>query len=146
MTLLTHTKSIAAKESRAINIMKGIAKVTWEASLPPGSLRSTNDSSGRVYREWAPIFFCVNKTSLDRLLWVQYASLRVALGCISSTPISTLLSEARRALLSLSRPLLANRFVLRNFCWSDKPLTNKLTYLAGLARARNLGCMRRGVV
>lgn len=64
---------------------------------------------------------------LDR---VQYAFLKVVLRCMSSTPISILLSDAGEATLSLRKLFLANRFILRYFRWSGRPLVERLMFLA----------------
>lgn len=65
---------------------------------------------------------------------VHHASFRVALGCMSSTPSTVVLSEASENPLSFRRSLLANTFILRNFCWDNSPLANKLSDLASVAR------------
>ncbi|XP_033231640.1 uncharacterized protein LOC117182647 [Belonocnema kinseyi] len=143
MTYIPHIESIAVKGSRTINIMRVIAKVTWGAS--PLLLLMVHKELVRACLEWgAPLFFCASKTVLERLGRVQYASIRVALGCMSSIPIPILLSEAGEVSLSLRRSHLANRYILRNFCWNDNPLVGKLSLLAESAKSKRFKVREEG--
>ena len=70
----------------------------------------------RSYLEWgAPLFRCADGSALGILDRAQFGALRVALGCMRTTPTSVLLSEAGELPLSLGRSLLSGRFILRSF-------------------------------
>lgn len=60
---------------------------------------------------------------LDRL---QYDALRIASGCMRTTPISILLSEANEPTLELRRSLFLNRNSIRIASWADNPLLHKI--------------------
>ncbi|XP_033218390.1 uncharacterized protein LOC117173852 [Belonocnema kinseyi] len=125
MNCIAHIRAIAAKASRALNILRVIARISWGAL--PSLLLTVHRGLSRVCLEWgAPLFFRARATALRMLDTIHHASLRVALGCMSSTPISVLPSEAAETPLSLRRSLLVNRFILRNFCWNASLLARKL--------------------
>ena len=79
-----------------------------------------------------------SRSTLGILDRVQYEALRVVLGCMRSTPVSILLSEANEPPLGLRRSLLGGRFILRHMSWRDSPLIVRLRLLSERARLR--GC------
>ena len=91
------------------------------------------------------LFAGASGTALRILDRAQYEALRVALGCMRSTPIAVLLSEASEPPLGLRRSLLGGRFILRNASCRGSPLIPKLSLLfertrSGRSRIRPAKC------
>lgn len=73
----------------------------------------------RAYSEWeTPLFASARRTSLGILDVVQHDALKMVLGCMRSTPVPVLLSEANETSLGIRRTLLIRNVILRNFTWS----------------------------
>lgn len=106
-------------------------------SMPPSTILT--QAISRHPLEWgAPLLFNAGAAALVLLDHVQHASLRAALGCMRSTPIIILLSEAAEVPLSVRRSLLESRFILRNFSWNGNALVLRLPALSDRARNRGL--------
>lgn len=88
---LPHTRLEDSRATKAINVIKALAKVSWAASAGKSNL-----------------------TILDR---VQFSFLRSVLGCMGVTATSILLSETAESPLLLRRAMLCRRFLIRNFSW-----------------------------
>ena len=128
LTWVPHIKCIADKAIRTTNILRVIARVSWGAN--PALLLTVYRNLVRSYPEWgAPFFRCAAVSALGILDRAQFGALRVALGCMRTTPTSVLLSEAGEPPLSLRRSLLSGRFILRNFSWRGSPLIPRLQLL-----------------
>ena len=84
------------------------------------------------------MFRCAAGSALGILDRAQFGALRVALGCMRTTPTSVLLSEAGESPLSLRRSLLSGRFILRNFSWMGSPLIPRLQLLRERSAAGGL--------
>ena len=123
-----HIKYIADKVTRATNILKVIARVSWGGWSCP--VLTVYRNLVWRYLEWgSPLFRCASKSALSILDRVQFGALRVTLGCIRTTPTSALLSEAGDPPLSLRRSLLSGRFLLRKFSWWRNPLIPRVQLL-----------------
>lgn len=85
--------------------MRALAGVSWEAN--PEALLMVHKGLVRAHLEWDAILFAGARGTLTQKLdIVQYSSLRAALGCIRTTPIPLLLSEANEFPLALRRTYL----------------------------------------
>ena len=132
LTWVPHIKYIADKAIRATNILRVISRISWGAN--PALLLTVYRNLVRSYLEWgAPLFRCAGGSALGILDLAQFGALRVAQGCMRTTPTSVLLSQAGEPPLSLSRSLLSGRFILRNFAWGGggggSPLIPRLQLL-----------------
>ena len=144
LTWTLHIKYIAGKAMRAIGVLKALSRVSW--SVSPSLLLTVYRGLVRAYLEWgSPLFAGASGTALRILDRAQYEALRVALGCMRSTPIAVLLSEASEPPLGLRRSLLGGRFILRNASCRGSPLIPKLSLLfertrSGRSRIRPAKC------
>ena len=127
-------KFIAGKAMRVIGVLRALSRVSW--SVSPSLLLLVYRGMARAYLEWGSSLFegawGMAYSILDR---AQYEALRVALGCMRSTPIAVLLSESNKPPLGLRSSLLGNRFILRNASWRGGPLIPKLCLLSERSRS-----------
>ena len=127
LTWTPHIKYIAGKAMRAIGVLKALSRVSWGVS--PSLLLTVYRGLVRAYLEWgSPLFAGPSGTPLRFLDRAQYEALRVVLGCVRSTPIAVLLSEASEPPLGLRRSLLGGRFILRNASRKGGYLIPKLSF------------------
>ena len=128
LTWMPHIKYIAGKAMRAVGVLKALSRVSWGVS--PSLLLTVYRGLVRAYLEWgSPLFAGASGTALRILDRAQYEALRVALGCMRSTPIAELLSEVSEPPLGLRRSLLGGRFILRKASRRGGPLIPKLSLL-----------------
>ena len=84
------------------------------------------------------MFRCASRSALGILDRALFGALRVALGCMRTTPTSVLHSEVGEPPLSLRRSLLSVRFIQRNFYWRESPLIPRLQLLCKRVAASRL--------
>lgn len=121
LTWEPHIRYIEGKASQSLNVLRTLAKVTYGAD--PGSMLMVYKGFPRALLEWGSILIAgANKTTLRRLDKVQNSALRIAMGCMRTTPIPILLSEAGESPLGLRRSLHLNRNALRLSSWSGNPV------------------------
>ncbi|XP_051155209.1 uncharacterized protein LOC127277858 [Leptopilina boulardi] len=93
LTWEPHIRYIEGKASQSLNVLRTLAKVTYGAD--PGSMLMVYKGFPWALLEWGSILIAgANKTTLRRLDKVQNSALRIAMGCMRTTPIPILLSEA----------------------------------------------------
>lgn len=77
----------------------------------------------RAHLEWGAVLFAGStRKVLKALDRVRYQALRTYLGCMRTTPIPVLLSEAGEPPLKVRRDRILKRFSIRIFTWRDNPL------------------------
>ncbi|KAH1021888.1 hypothetical protein HUJ04_011372 [Dendroctonus ponderosae] len=101
---------LIAKTQKGINIMKIFSRVWWGAD--PKSLLMVYNGLIKSHLDFASIFIkpC-NRTFLRKLDTVQMQAIRMALGCMRSTPTNALLAEAAEFDLENRRKTLATQFI-----------------------------------
>ena len=130
-----HIKYIAGRAMRAIGVLRALSRVSGEVS--PSLILLVYRGLVRAYLEWgSPLFAGAGRAALGILDRAQYEALRVALGCMRSTPIAVLLSESGEPSLGLRRSLLGGRFILRNAASRDGLLVPELSLLFERSRVR----------
>ena len=83
-----------------IGVLRALSRVSW--GVLPSLLLLVYRGLVRAYLEWrSPLFAGACGTALSISDRAQYKALRVALGCMRSTPIAVLLSESNVPLLRL---------------------------------------------
>ena len=128
LTWAPHIRMLAHKAMKSVNIIRVLARISWGAT--PSLLLTAYRNLVRSTLEWgSPLFSSASGGTLRLLDRVQYSALRAVLGCMKSTPIPILLSEAGEPPLWLRGHLLNNRFIIRNFYWRGNPLIPKLELL-----------------
>ena len=130
-----HIKYIAGRAMRAVGVLRALSTVSWAVS--PFLLLLVYRGLVRAYLEWgSPLFAGAGRSALGILDRAQYEALRVALGCMRSTPLAVLLSESGEPPLGLRRSLLGGSFILRNAASRDGLLAPKLSLLFEKSRVR----------
>ncbi|XP_043480278.1 uncharacterized protein LOC122509979 [Leptopilina heterotoma] len=131
-----HVREISQKATKTLNVIKSMSRISWGAS--PSSLLTVFKGLTRSHLEWGSQFFAESAQnglrSLDR---IQNQALRTILGCMRSTPIGILLSEANIPPLSLRRSLINRRHMIRNLSWTLNPLFTKLQCLQNRINLNN---------
>ena len=85
LTWVPHIRYISDKATRATNILRVIARVSWGAN--PALLLTVYRYLVRSYLEWgAPLFHCASRSALSVLDRAQFGALRGALGCMRTSP------------------------------------------------------------
>ena len=129
LTWAPHIRMISERAIRAINVIRVLARVIW--GVTPSLLLVAYRNLIRSTLEWgSPLFSSAPRGTFRLLDRALYMALRTILGCMRSTPIAILLSEAGEPPLWLRRHLLCNRFIARNFSWRVNPLIPKLKLLS----------------
>ena len=125
LTWAPHIRMISERAIRAINVTRVLARVSW--GVTPYLLLVAYRNLVRSTPEWgSPLFSSAPRGTLRLFDRMQYMALWATLGCMRSTPIAILLSEAGEPPLWLRRHLLSNRLIVRNFSWRGNPLIPKL--------------------
>ena len=112
LTYRPHIKKLRDKCTRALNILKCVARTTY------GSDRSTllllYRSLVRSKLDYACFIYDNTYESIKRALdTVHHAAVRIATGAFRTTPISSLLAEAHEPPLALRRQLLGMRYAVK---------------------------------
>ncbi|XP_043468115.1 uncharacterized protein LOC122502235 [Leptopilina heterotoma] len=124
-----HIDDLVLRANKSLNIIRTLAKVTYGAH--PESMLAAYRGLTRSLLEWASILFAnTGRCRLIRLDRVQFSALRIALGCMRTTPIPILLSEAGEPTLEHRRSLLLNRNSIRISSWTHNHLLRKLEDLS----------------
>lgn len=120
-----HIDELAQRASKSLNIIRTLTKVTYGAH--PDSMMTIYRGLTRALLEWASILFMNScRKKLKTLDKIQYSALRTIMGCMKSTPIPILLSEAGEPPLERRRSLLINRNLVRVSSWNENPVSNKI--------------------
>lgn len=116
-----HIEMVLDKAQKGINIMKTFCRVWWGAD--PTTLLTVFNALVRSHLDYGSIFIKPNnKKSLTKLNTLHYQGLRIALGCMKSTPINALLGEAADMNLEHRRKWLAVKFMSKIVCIQNHPL------------------------
>lgn len=84
-----HLNSLIPKSSRILNLLKMICKTTWGGN--PESMIILYKTLLRSLFDFAAIpILCASKTYYQRIERIQFAAIRVATGCMRSTPTNAL--------------------------------------------------------
>lgn len=125
LTWRKHVDYIVGKSLVAVNIMRALARVSWGAN--PEVLLRVYKGLIRAHLEWGAVLFAGSTGSVLKALdKAQYQALRTALGCMRTTPIPVLLSEAGESPLKLRRARILKRYSVRIATWRDNPLAPRL--------------------
>lgn len=113
---------ISIKAQKGINILKAICRVWWGAD--PKTLLMIHNGLVKSHLEYGSIFMepC-NKTHLKKIDTLQLQSLRIALGCMRSTPNNVTLAEAAEMNMDHRRKILAVNFLSKILTINNHPLT-----------------------
>lgn len=117
------------KAKRALNVVKTLTGIRWGPSST--SLLLVSRALIVSILNWGVEFIIgAAKTHLEALDRVCYAAIRMSLGCMDSTPLSILLSEAGMAHPAIIRTELAELNILRCAQWKNNLMHRKLKDLA----------------
>ncbi|XP_043267260.1 uncharacterized protein [Venturia canescens] len=116
------------KAQKAVNIIKILAKKSWGAH--PSTLLTIYKGLIRARLEWA--ISCSSSASpnyFNSINTVQFAALRIILGCFRSTPTNTLLDLAKEKSMRFRAQLLTARYIARAQSFQGHPIIPKLKLL-----------------
>lgn len=113
------------KANKSLNVIRTLTKISYGAH--PNSMLNVYRGLTWAFLEWAAAFIAnTSRFKLKTLDRVQYAALRAVLGCMRTTPIPILLSEASEPPLKSRRKLLINKNLIRLVSWSENPITRRI--------------------
>nr|CAI5866538.1 unnamed protein product [Callosobruchus analis] len=106
MSWTKHIDKCVTKAAKGINIMKSLTKVWWGSD--PKTLLNIYKGIVRTHLDFGTqCIFKTSKANWNKLNKAQYQALRIAIGCMRSTPIRALLSETGEVPLHIRRIWLA---------------------------------------
>lgn len=93
-----------------------------------------DDSLGSKLGRGVMFFLGASKTHLSAMGGICFSAIRVALGCMPSTPIAILLSEAGMTHPDLVRTEMAAQQIMRSTQWNNKAAMTAVTDLSSVLR------------
>lgn len=121
-------ENIRLKCEKGLNLLRKVAGISWGGhqmaliSIYKAVIRSHLDYS-------ATLIDTARNSKLEVLNRIQNAALRICLGCIISTPVNVLNSEASEPPLHIRRKLCADKIILKQKSITNNPLIVKLNEL-----------------
>lgn len=133
-----HINITKNKAQRAISIMKAIAGFSWGAH--PSSMLCIYTGLVRAILDWGSYFYeDAAPSSLESLERVQYAALRIGLGCLRRTPTNVLLHLAGVPPLRFRRLYLTNKYMIKMSSQARNMVIPKLILLREISERNRWG-------
>lgn len=105
-----HVGKMINKAMAGYNVLKVFTRVWWGAD--PKVMLVAYRALIRSHLDYGSIFFNnLSKKLIDKIDRMQYAALRLSLGCMKSTPTNALLAESCEISLGYRRKILATKFL-----------------------------------
>lgn len=133
-----HIRLTKNKAQRAISIMKAIAGFSWGAH--PSNMLCIFEGLVRAILDWGSYFYEDAASGLlESLERVQYAALRIGLGCLRTTPTNVFLHLASVPPLKFRRLYLTERYVTKIASQERNMVFPKFKLIREISESRGWG-------
>lgn len=132
LTWKPQVEALSRKCWKVLDILKAVAHIGWGSDPKTMMMLYRALIRSRIDYGSIPLNNCSKKLylMLDR---IQYAALRVSLGCMKSTPTAALQLEAVEAPLFIRRRWLLEKFILKQMLYENNPFIERLKYLRSVS-------------